>query len=538
MQNGVNVFDKFPESIQNVLVETSMEYSPTLCNFINSQKAIELLNKHLNNPKLIGVHCDVDMDGIGTGYILNRFITWLGFSYKLGFTINNEKEHGIQEKHINYFNNSGNTGLIIILDSSCNELDLIKRFNGDVIVIDHHIVQHNELSGSTAGGEYVIVTNMVDNIDGGMVLMNGEIVPPFQADSHMSCGLVLYEFLKLYQAYYGMQDMLEAGQLYQWAGVTLFTDAIKLSVPRNQYYMNKTVHSATIEPTLSVFTKLLNSYRGTLDKSFINFTLAPRINKAIRAGKSKDALRIVLSEPHSIKSLDIYAAEQERALSNLRSNIRVGNNPNDEYVFKDLSDTGISKSYCGVIAAKLVSEYGKNAVVAVYKPEAELYYGSFRGLDQSVDYLGYFSSVYPEMYAQGHETAFGFRATAEQIDILMKGAAKLVRKDIGSDKRYYLTAGNMAEKFRGVHHIDDMQAFKRQQGILNLAIANSKLSTEEAINIMTLNDPNWEPTQRGKVYMYDICGLQCKAFERLTTEWVSIYVECSNNIEIYVRNVV
>ena len=48
----------------------------------------------------------------------------------------------------------------------------------------------------------------------------------YKSDDRMSCGLVVYELLRIYQYIYHLGDVLENLRLYQWSGVTLFTDSI------------------------------------------------------------------------------------------------------------------------------------------------------------------------------------------------------------------------------------------------------------------------------------------------------------------------
>lgn len=511
---------------------------PPLCNFINSRKAIEMINKHIQDDLPIAVHSDVDVDGIGSTYEIFTFIRWLGAINKTGFIINKEKVHGISAKHSDYFK-THKAGLLIILDSSTNEIEYIKDMNCDVLVIDHHEILHNELSGKTLGGEYVIVSNMIDNesteelqeiIDDPTA-----IITPYKTEKRMSCGLVIYELLRIYQIVYQMQNLIEEGMLYQWAGITLFTDAIPLSNSRNQYYIEQTVHSMDLELSLKQMVKQINKYQSGLDKTFINFYLAPRINKAIRAGASQEALDIVLNRPSDIKNLDVYKQQQEEATKDLLVGVKVGLNKEDHYALKDITGLGIDRNYCGVIAAKLCDTTKKNSVVCIRNERTGLMEGSFRGRLTGPDYRGYFEEKCPGVYAQGHASAFGFKIDKEQLESIMDSLNEIEPK--GDSHRFYLTAGDMPDSLKGTHHIDDMTEFKRQRGLLKLAMANSKLSSEESINIMVLNPWNLEIDWKGKMGYYSIMGLKCMAFEEVNTEWLSIYVEYTNDISIYVKNV-
>lgn len=515
---------------------------PGICNFANLVEGLKLLNKHVYGNSSIAVHGDVDVDGIGSTYIMYKMLVWLGVANRTGFIINKEKVHGINEAHVNYFD-THKIGLLIVLDSSTNEIQHIKNMNCDVLVIDHHDVDipESELTGKTKGGSYVIINNIVSNTDTTeltkQLALSGHSnieVTPYESEARMSCGLLLYEVLRVYELLYNTPNYIETGSLYQWVGVTLFTDVIPLSTPRNQYYVEQTVHSRDLEPALSLMKQAINPRAIYLDKSFINFYLAPAINKAIRAGASREALEIVLNRPSQVKLLDVYKQAQENAVTNLTDGLIVGGKTTDKFVIKDITNTNIPKSYCGVIASKLVSELKRSAIVCFYNPVTKLFEGSFRGLSSNIEYRNFFKALCPDVYAQGHACAFGVKATLDQLMYIMDRVSGLEAST--ENQKFYLTAGDMPEQFKGRHHIENMTDFKRSGGLMRLAMANSKLSSDEAINIMVLNPGNLQIDWHGKAGHCNICGLNGLVFEPLETRWLSIYVEYGAEVNIYIRN--
>ena len=523
---------------------------PKICNFINTVKASEMLHRHIHCGSKIAIHCDVDVDGIGSGYIMRTMLEKLGVMRNVGFLINEKKEHGIDQKHCDYFLNN-KIGLMVILDSASNDLEFIRQMNCDVIVVDHHEILHSELVGNTLSGQYIIVSNMVDNVDTAELKgalesagVDSSEVEPYKTDSAMSCGLVLYEFLRVYQKLYNLGNIVQDTMLYQWAGVTLLTDAIRLSTERNQYYMDKTVHSMGIEPCLSQIVKNVSAYRPRIDKTVINYSIAPRINKAIRAGASRVALDLVLNAPQRLIELDVYRAKQEEAINQALSLPVYGLIHPEEKRFAliDITGTGIEKSYCGVIASKLVSKTGLNTAVCIYNPAINKYEGSFRGRIGYCNYREKFESLYEldegeAIFAQGHASAFGFKATGEQLNIIMQ-SINSVEPERGS-KKFYLTAGELDDSEKGIHHIDDMLKFKKEQGLVRLSMANSKLSTEEEINIMVKRPANLEIewfNENKKAGNCEILGIQCRVFGELTSDWIEIYLEFSKEITAYARN--
>ena len=507
---------------------------PDLVAFKNSFLAIEMLNRHVRMRDKIAIHCDVDVDGIGSGYIIGTFI-----QNRMGgnpyYLINKEKEHGIKQKYVDYFKDK-ELGLLIIVDSSSNDIDIIKQFNCDVIVIDHHSVSHNELYGETFDGKhkFIIVNNTIKNegldeietLSEKNLMSAVEKINRHNGDDRMSCGLVVYELLRIYCYAFDLGELLENLRLYQWAGITLFTDSIALNTERNQWYVENTVHTNEVENNIKRILDVVNPFRTSLDKSIINYKIAPIINKAIRAGASGEALRAVILSPDKIRELEKYKDKQEKALSEGVRDAEVF----ESYVEKDLSETDISPNYNGVIASKLCSENKKNAIV--YRVMDGIAQGSFRGRVQEVDYRKFIDEYSEDCYAQGHRTSFGFKIPLDKLDSIMR---ELVTLEGDIDSRPLLTAGRLNEQNPGKFTIDSIDKFKREGGIWKIGIGNSKVSSDEQILLTVSSSDAVLEEVKGQLYIYNILGLQCKAFKPIQKQIIDIYIEFSNQIDCYVR---
>lgn len=521
---------------------------PSLCIFQNTAKALQMLNKHIERNSRIVLSTDVDVDGIGTTYILKKVLNALSSTNHL-LLINKEKVHGIQEKHVKYFKQN-KIDLMIITDSSCNEIDIIKNFNCDVLVIDHHELLHRELYGKCNDNEheFVIVNNTIEN---SMQIIDNEFlkssnnttfdnIEPYLGDSDMSCGLVVYELMRVYCSYYSSPKILENLMLYQWCGVTLFTDAINTLTERNQWYLDKTVFSMSVEHSLWVMLQAINKYKATLDKSYINYSLAPIINKAIRAGHSNEALDCVINNPSNIYSLNIYNELQQQAIEKALYVIHTKEDGTVEKVPKvfdtdniliDISNLGIHTNYTGVIAGRASGDNNKNA--AVFKiTEQGLCKGSFRGRYKKVDYRKYFEEYSHDIYAQGHPPAFGFECTYEQLLSIMNSLGTI---EPTIEEKPYITLGKMSPSEYGVYHVTDLEEFKRLGYIWKIATGNSKVSSIDEITIrVKASDVKLKET-KGKLYIYDVLGLECKAFKLLSGSYFDIYIEFTNEITMYIR---
>ena len=205
--------------------------------------------------------------------------------------------------------------------------------------------------------------------------------------------------------------------------MTLFTDAILLGNERNQWYVQNTVHESNIEITLNALMKALSKYNSRVSKSFINYSLAPMINRAIRVGASNEALAVVLKYPEYINELSKYKSNQDIAISN-----GVGMAvDHGSYYTLDITNTNISKSYCGVIAGRLCNGI-KNAIA--YRVDNGIAKGSFRGRDSKADYRRQFEIYDKSIKALGHAQAFGFELPIQTIKNTFRRLSAKYRKNI------------------------------------------------------------------------------------------------------------
>lgn len=485
---------------------------PEIIRFISSDRACELLNKHLNLKGNIIVHGDVDFDGIGSAYEIINFIKTLAPYANIKPCINKEKEHGIFERTVKYFNKF-DKGLVIIVDSSSNNIDFIKNINHDVIVIDHHevtIKDRNELVGKTVGGNYSIVTNMVS-------------CDTFTEDNNFSAGLVVYEFLRYYQNKYKIDDVVESKKLYQWAVCTLFTDVINTDCIRNLYYINRTFSDEVLEVNMRTLVDIL-TYNKMITKSFIGFKLAPMFNRAIRAGYSGQALNIALNSPDKINELAVYKEYQDNVLKDVNTKAveAVG------FVSVNIGDLGIHTNYSGIAASKILEFYKKTAIA--YTVKNGIAHGSFRGLVHDLNYRKMISDM--GYFAEGHDSAFGIKIPLNQLHNVM---TEITKAESSFDKREYLTGGRVNSQ--GKYHIDDMNSFKTKGYLWKIGIINSKISGGYGNLDIVFSLADVELVEElEKYFIYKCGGLQCKAFEKICSPEVILYIEYADTLSFYLRN--
>lgn len=523
---------------------------PDICIFNNTAYALDLLHEHIKRNSTMIMHTDVDVDGVGTTYILKRSLERFG-SNKHILMINKDKVHGVQKKHADYVNMHKIADLVIITDSSCNEIETIKKFECDVLVIDHHDLLHEDLIGYCNDGKhrYVIVNNNIENKNQEMDnlwlrKMNSkafENIPDYIVEHNMSCGLVVYELLRVYCICFYEEKLLENLLLFQWAGITLFTDVIDTLNERNQWYLDQTVFNKDTEYSLRIMMNLINKYKASLDKTYIQYTFAPLINKAIRAGASSEVVTKVVNQPETIEELKKYGDLQTKALEtalyvtskdkNTGLTTKSARVFNSEHIAFNTSKIDVHANYSGVIASRLSGDNGKNA--AVFKETEEgKYKGSFRGRFKTVDYRKYFENFEQGIYAQGHPAAFGFELTPDQMNNIMNNLNSIEPKE---KEKPFLTAGNMTENEYGTYHIKDLLEFKRQGYVWRIATGNAKVASTDEICIRVKSCDVSLKSATEKVFIYDVLGFECKAFKPLSGEYFDIYMELAAEVNMYIK---
>ena len=511
-----------------------------LCIYKNCFEAIQIINKHVLNHSITMFHCDVDFDGTGSGYIAIKYLKFLGI-YNRIINMNKAKVHGICSAHpkfvelYNQRNPNEPIELVFIVDSSSNCVEELKEFPCDVIVVDHHKVTHNDTYGYTkTGHKYVIVNNCIENEnfdeDIKKLASNGDNsfleCDRYIADSRESCGVVLYELFRVYGKYYKCENILRDSLLEQWAGATLLTDKVDTRTERNAWYMQRTVHCDRVEPTIKIILGELNKYIKHLNKSFIEFTFVPLINKAIRAGKGSEVINIICDNPKDILSLKQYEQQQAEAL--LVAD--VDTNPPTQYIMKEIDEKVISTNYCGLIAQFLCDRYNKNAACFRVLENGKVK-GSFRGRTQAIDYNAEFNKMFNGS-AEGHEGAFGFEMEREELE---KALAYVSEIDKCKVERMFMSIGNIDQSLYGVWHISNIDKFREMNLLCKIAYGNSMVSSSNEIKILASAKDGKLIEQKGKIYIYNFYGIECKAFEPLDIGLVYIYPEYQNALECYIK---
>lgn len=498
---------------------------PSIIKFRFADEGRELLERVIhkaraNNSNQINVliHADVDLDGVSSAYIMYRWLSCYFSEQKVACFINIDRVHGICDKHVDVVNNS-KCDLLVIVDSSSNDIEYIKNMTCDVLVIDHHNVKIEDfnLIGNTANGTHVLINNMIEG--------NNELY-------NMSGAQVVYEFLRYVQSCWGNFDGLKSNKLYQWVAMSLFSDMIDTDNLRNQWYLEKAfdVRGGT-EVNLGGIIESLNKFQKGIDKSFINFTLASLVNASIRNRDGVRVLNTVIMHPEKAFLLLENKERQQKLIDAEMKDIeysRVG-----KCIIRDMSGRSLGKGYFGLLANKIMTETRTSTMV--YLVDGNMAKGSFRGLDNTTNYYDKVNSI-EGCRADGHDCAFGFEIPIDKLNEV----ALVITADDKTEKQEYITIGPMFDKDKGIYHFDNMQDLRKNGLLMKISMVNSRVLSSQEISVVCNNCEGIVDfvERKGDIWYYNVLGMSCKAFEEITTSKVRIYVEYRKEFEAYLRKVI
>lgn len=505
--------------LQDFIYEDNEDIIPEFNGIYHLDEAVELINKHVKNGSEMVIFADVDCDGMESTYVANKVLESALGRDKVYCSINKERKHGITKQHIENLNKFG-VKLLIIVDSSSEAVDIIKEFNGDVVVLDHHEVDlpKEVLKGNTVGGQYVVANNMVSGAEG-----------EDETTRDMSGCMVVYRVMKELVYKYkilgeGGERKFEEMQLEHCVGLTLFTDVIPLRNKRNQHFISKILNNHHLEDGLK---RMLGSLDIMfLDKTKINFSLAPIINSAVRCGRSLDALNIIMDTPERLKELKECRELQRQVIEKVMDGSEL---KYENYVVRDITNENLGEAYNGLLASKLMARHCK--CTFVYSKEINedgrvVCKGSFRGTDPIINYRALF--MRHGAIAKGHKSAFGL--TIPEY-LLHKVMDEVCSTPVESSNNYI----SYGDAQGGMYHIDDLKEFKRSRNLIHLAHINSRSTGTEEINIVYSGEIELIREEE-KYRIYNVGGLECLAFEEIKSNKVSIYVEFCNEVKCYVNN--
>lgn len=367
----------FPE-LNKAVTETLAEF------FLQEQVSTsgELMN--------VGVFYDADVDGLFSGYIMEDFLTRFQ-KWNVIRHMNKGKSHGITQETIDWVLENDIKWLFVVDAGSTNHEEITQLVeNGvKVVVLDHHPFEEKELPK-------------------GAWLVNISKYPNLPAIS--GCGMTYRYIEKIAEAF-----DLQVSQYEVYVGITTISDMVNVNSNENRYYMKRAYEGRN---STLLFRKF--PFWGS-NLTFYGWQLVPYLNAIIRVGFEKRALDIVnnMNNVSKMQRIDKDVIRikgiQEEMKENLYENSSI--KVNDHVVLCLRKGKDNYKTLNGLVGNKLVSEYGRSALVLYFDYEDKLWHGSFRGKQFTKKELNAWG-----FKTMGHPQACGIEVTHQNLVKFFKNA--------------------------------------------------------------------------------------------------------------------
>ena len=395
----------------------------------NMDNAVSLVHKHIKNNSRIFVKVDPDVDGFTSSSALIQFLRCIAPDIVIEYKLNYEKKHGLTFDDLatytkDYF------GLIIIPDASMNVAEakaITNNFSADILVLDHHIIENEFfdreknkwVSREEAKEIYKINKDRlcVDCYTNYCVAVN--CTDGVYPNPNLSGAGVVQKFIEAYLIKYNEEDQLddELEEKYlDLISLGINADSMNLQSLESRYYVLEGMKERHYNNDF--LNELVNRFDDDMKWgryiTSMSWTIAPKINGAIRYGKDDeqlDTFRAMLGEQedreyqprrkskndpkppveiHSLQKTMARVAENIKSrqdaevrkfVADLEKEITEKNLDKNSVLFVDGTKVLTKGTVTGLVANKLASKYFRPVVLLRSKDAIE-YGGSCRGYDK------------------------------------------------------------------------------------------------------------------------------------------------------------
>lgn len=405
-------------------------------NFHNMEKALEILNKSVNNYEMIGVLVDDDADGYSSAAAMIYYIMELRESTSgIEWFFHKNKAHGLTEDIMEQMLDS-ECKLFIIPDAGSNDFEQQLKLLDDkrkIIILDHHEVDEQEK-----------ITKIEEKYKDNYALVNNQLKLNKDVNKNFVGAGVVYKFCEAYDIKYkyflsdNIIDLVALGQISDASDISNYEIRylVKTGLSNIKSLMMKQVLKGRIES-------------GKVAPINLSFSIIPLINSVSRVGtlEEKDLM---------LKSLMSYWLESEIIIVNKRrknkitakfekldlewtmyqyvedivTKIKARQNKASDNVQKMLVASAFTNTICiaisnkedikyrsitGLIANKLMSKFKMPTLVLVDNEDGT-YSGSGRGYEKTFkDFRQWCLETGKFELAQGHDNAFGVIITHDKL---------------------------------------------------------------------------------------------------------------------------
>ena len=412
------------EKSAEIFMNPSLDYLRDPFLMKDMKKAVERIQKAIENNESIYIYGDYDVDGVSSTSIL--YLYFDSINYPVSYYIPNrlEEGYGINEDAIRKIHEQG-CNLIISVDcgiTSVKEVELANELGIDVIITDHHECQ------SEIPNAYAVINPKQEDCN-------------YPFDMLCGCGVAF----KLIQALTpeevfktSMYDYLEIATLATICDIVPLVDENRIIVKNGLKLMKEGKNLGLRE-----LIKVCGVDTEKIGSSHIGFAIGPRINASGRLGHSYLGVQLfttksqyeaseiarMLEEKNNERQM-IEAKMYHEAEEIIKSNERY---ENDKVLV--IANEHWQHGIIGIVASKLTEKYYKPTILlTIENGEATGSARSIKGfsifdaLMKCKDLLNKFG---------GHDQAAGLGLDADKVDIL--------RDEVNKIADYNLTSEDMIE---------------------------------------------------------------------------------------------
>lgn len=390
------------------------------------EKALNRIDKAIEEDQHITIHADYDCDGIPGAVILTSLFKEINFTnYTVSIPNRNIEGYGLNIEHVKKFIDT-KTKLIITIDLGITGYDAIEQGNMlgmDTIITDHHTIPEK------IPPAYAIVHPKIFNSS----YENKEL-----------CGAgVVYTLVRGFINQYGQKYNIQNNfitSVVDMAAFATLSDMVELT-PENKAIIKEgldRIRSGS-RPGLLALAKSARVYLRDLTQDDLTFMLTPKLNVASRMGNPQDAYNLLMEKDAKLASV---LSDALTSLSNERRKIvalmvkearrDIAKFDKDQKPVIVIGHPAWKVGLLGLVASKIVEIYGKPTFVWGKTEDEEniVYKGSCRG-NNTVNVYEIMASSPVDTFLEfgGHFEAGGFSVSQEKIyDLeinLIKGYEKV-----------------------------------------------------------------------------------------------------------------
>lgn len=380
----------------------------------NIDRAKDLLLYYINNNKKITIFADIDIDGVMATSIVYNWLEGIYHDNKRIIYQQRQKGHGVKADIIKQ------TDLLIIVDSSSNEIEEIeeilkRKLAKDVLIIDHHetinSVEYSEFKGGQ--GNKVLATfkleqakmDLIENV----ILLNPHNPQCNFENKDISGAMLTYRFLE----YVAKDDELWAdkiNRLSDLCAISIISDVMKVTNMENRYYYYRGMSSIQNNGLFNFMNKnRINTFNVNSNK--LAFEINPKLNATIRMHSIKSLFELFLTtnklasdRSKVVKIINGFYEKKRELEEEIRNKMTILFEHENVIIYQNnyKDNYGFSNNFNGVIASQITNDKQKHVIIvnSELKGSARAF-GDFNFKDY-IDNSGCASGA-------GHQGAFGIK---------------------------------------------------------------------------------------------------------------------------------